>query len=105
MKRYESSTPRGALGLSAVVMAAITIAALVVLPAQLDSVSAEPYAVATAATNVTIESAVTTAPTQAHEVTAHREHVRFACTRFGGATVKIFPPSVQARARCHDRTA
>jgi hypothetical protein len=40
MNRYETSTPRAALGLTAVAMAAITMAALVVLPAQLGSVSA-----------------------------------------------------------------
>jgi hypothetical protein len=40
MNRYETSTPRAALGLTAVAMAAITMATLVVLPAQLGSVSA-----------------------------------------------------------------
>jgi hypothetical protein len=48
MKRYEPSTPRAALGLTAVAMAAITMAALVVLPAELDSVSADPYTLAAA---------------------------------------------------------
>jgi hypothetical protein len=43
MNRYEPSTPRAALGLTAVAMAAITMAALVVLPAEFDSVSADPY--------------------------------------------------------------
>jgi hypothetical protein len=40
MNRYETSTPRAVLGLTAVAMAAITMATLVVLPAQLGSVSA-----------------------------------------------------------------
>ena len=40
MNRYETSTPRAALGLTAVAMAAITMATLVVLPAQLGSVGA-----------------------------------------------------------------
>jgi hypothetical protein len=40
MNRYETSTPRAALGLTAVAMAAITMAILVVLPAQLGSVNA-----------------------------------------------------------------
>jgi hypothetical protein len=40
MNRYETSTPRAALGLTAVAMAAITMAILVVVPAQLGSVSA-----------------------------------------------------------------
>jgi len=43
MNRYEPSTPRAALGFIAVAMATITMAALVVLPAELDSVSADPY--------------------------------------------------------------
>ena len=43
MNHYKPSTPRVALGLTAVAMAAITMAALVVLPAELDSVSADPY--------------------------------------------------------------
>ena len=43
MKRYEPSTPRAALGLTAAAMAAVTLAALVVLPAEFDSVSADPY--------------------------------------------------------------
>jgi hypothetical protein len=81
MKRYESSTPRAALGLGAVAMAAITIAGLVVLPAQLNSVSAEPYAVA-ASTRVAVESAITTAPSHAPEMAAHREHARFGCRKF-----------------------
>lgn len=40
MYGYERSTPRAALGLTAVAMAAITMGALVVLPAKLDTVSA-----------------------------------------------------------------
>jgi hypothetical protein len=43
MNRYEPSTPRAALGLAAVAMAAVTLTALVVLPAELDSLSADPY--------------------------------------------------------------
>lgn len=46
MKRYETSTPRAALGLTAVAMAAITMATMVVLPAQLGSVSAQTYTLA-----------------------------------------------------------
>jgi hypothetical protein len=42
MNGYKPSTPRAALGLAAVAMAAITMGALVVLPAQLESVSASP---------------------------------------------------------------
>src|ERR1700704_6321193 len=46
MNRYETSTPRAALGLTAVAMAVITMATLVVLPAQLGSVSASTYPLA-----------------------------------------------------------
>jgi hypothetical protein len=51
---HEPSTPRAALGLTAVAMAAITMGALVVLPAKLDTVSINPYALA-AATEAPIE--------------------------------------------------
>ena len=60
MNRYEPSTPRAAIGLTAAVMTAITIGAMVVLPAKLDSGSAEPYtlAAAKAATRTPIEGAI-----------------------------------------------
>lgn len=48
MNGYEPSTPRAALGLAAVAMAAITMGALVVLPTKLDTVSTNPYALAAA---------------------------------------------------------
>ena len=48
MNTYEPSTPRAALGLTAIAMAAITIGALVVLPAKLDSVSTELFTLASA---------------------------------------------------------
>ena len=46
MNGYEPSAPRVALGLTAIAMAAITMGALVVLPAKLDSASIDPYTVA-----------------------------------------------------------
>jgi hypothetical protein len=46
MKRYETSIPRAALGLTSVAMAVITTATLVVLPAELGSVSANTYTLA-----------------------------------------------------------
>ena len=60
MNGYKPSTPRATLGLTAVAMAAITIGAMVVLPAKLDSVSPGSYALAAAdaATNAPIEAAV-----------------------------------------------
>jgi hypothetical protein len=60
MNGYKPSTPRSALGLIAIAMSAITIGAMVGLPAKLDSVNAEPFmlAAAKAATNAPIEAAV-----------------------------------------------
>ncbi len=46
MNRYETSTPRAALGLTAVAMAAVTMVTMVVLPAQFGSVSAQSYTLA-----------------------------------------------------------
>lgn len=46
VSRYEPSAPRAVLGLTAVAMATMTVAALVVLPATLDAASVEPYTVA-----------------------------------------------------------
>jgi hypothetical protein len=48
MNRYKPATPRAALGLAAVAMAAITIGAMVVLPAKFDSLGADPYMLAAA---------------------------------------------------------
>ena len=75
MNGYEPSTPRAALGLTAVAMTAITIGALVVLPAKLDSVSADPYALAArAATNAPIEIAISPAHIDVPEVFNREEH-------------------------------
>jgi hypothetical protein len=60
MDSYQPSTPRAVLGLIAVAMAAITVGALVVLPATLDSTSADVFTLATAAasTKAPIEVAI-----------------------------------------------
>jgi hypothetical protein len=60
MDSYQPSTPRAALALIAVAMAAITIGALVVLPATLDSTSADVFTLAAAAasTKAPIEVAI-----------------------------------------------
>jgi hypothetical protein len=70
MNGYEPSTPRAALGLTAVAMAAITMGALVVLPAKLDFVSTDLYrlAAAQAATKAPIEVAIGPAGIDAPEV-------------------------------------
>ena len=85
MKGYEPSTPRAALGLTAVAMAAITMGALVVLPAKLDSVSASPYtlAAAKAATNTPIEVAISPARIDVLEV-VHREERIHPVARLSG---------------------
>ena len=48
MNSYQTSNPRVAMGLVAAAMVAMTIGALVVLPAKLEAVGAEPYALAAA---------------------------------------------------------
>jgi len=48
MNSYQPSTPRAAFGLAAVAMAAISIGAMVVLPAKFDSVSADAVTLASA---------------------------------------------------------
>ncbi len=48
MHGYDHSTPRAALGLTAVVMATITMSAMVVLPAKFDSIHADAAVLATA---------------------------------------------------------
>ena len=60
MNGYKPPTPRSFLGLIAIAMSAITIGAMVVLPAKLDSGNAEPFmlAAAKAATNAPIEASV-----------------------------------------------
>lgn len=52
MHGYDHSTPRAALGLTAVFMAAITMSAMVVVPAKFDSVHAGPTMLATAKTAI-----------------------------------------------------
>jgi hypothetical protein len=63
MKSYKPSMPRAALGLTAAAMAAITIGALVVVPAKFDSLGTDPYALAAAraATRASIEAAISPA--------------------------------------------
>ena len=48
MNSYEPSTPRAALGLVAIAMAALTVGGLVVLPAELESTTAAPHLLAAA---------------------------------------------------------
>ena len=58
MHGYDHSTPRAALGLTAFFMAAITVSAMVVLPAKFDSIHADPTILATAKTTTKAPIAV-----------------------------------------------
>ena len=62
MNSYEPSTPRAAFGLAAVAMAAISIGAMVVLPAKLDSADAVTLAAAKAAPAASSEVVIIPAP-------------------------------------------
>jgi hypothetical protein len=63
MNGYEPSTPRAASGLIAIAMTAITVGALVVLPAKLESARVDPYmpAVAKGGNEGTVEVAISPA--------------------------------------------
>jgi hypothetical protein len=63
MHRYETSTPRVALGIAAVAMTAITVGILVVMPARIEAISHEP--VSTLATSQVTTLASTSAVTGA----------------------------------------
>lgn len=84
MNSYESSTSRIAMGLAAAGMAAMTIGAMVVLPATLDAVGAEPYALAVvrAATLGPIEFG-SPASSNATDVVTREEYVQRARTAPG----------------------
>ena len=84
MNRYKPSTPRAALGLTAVAMAAITMGTLVVLPAELDSAAADPSTLAAkAATKAPIEVAISPARIDVLEVIKLEQHVQ-PVARFSG---------------------
>jgi hypothetical protein len=78
MNRHKPSTPRAALGLTAVAMAAITMGTLVVLPAKLDATGAEPspLAAAKAANQAPIEVAIGPARIDVVEVVKREQHVQ-----------------------------
>ena len=90
MKGYEPSTPRAALGLTAVAMAAITIGALVVLPAKLDAVGADPstLAAAKAATRAPIEVAISPARIDVLVVVDREQHVHPVARLSGPRTLR-----------------
>jgi hypothetical protein len=90
MNGYEPSTPRAVLGLTAVAMAAITIGALVVLPAKLDSVSANPYTLAAtkAATKAPIEVAISPTRVDVSEAVNRENHIHPDCTTLGAQELR-----------------
>jgi uncharacterized protein YjiS (DUF1127 family) len=61
MRRYETSTPRVAFGITAVAMTAITIGVLVVMPARMEADRHEPGMLASKITTLASTSAVTDA--------------------------------------------
>jgi hypothetical protein len=73
MSRYETSTPRAALRLTAVAMAVITMGTLVVLPAQLGSVSAQAYTLAAAKSAADSPGGITGAPARGAVGSVDRE--------------------------------
>ena len=85
MKGYERSTPGAALGVTAVAMAAITLGAFVVLPAEFDSVSADPNTqeAAKAATKEAVEVATSPARIEVPEVVSREEEVQPGRTTLG----------------------
>ena len=73
MNGYKPSVPRAAIGLAAAAMTAVTIGAMVVLPAKLDSVGADPHTlVAANATIAPFGAGVSSAPIDARKP-ANRE--------------------------------
>jgi len=84
MNSYETSNPRVAMGLAAAALAAMTIGAMVVLPAKLEAVGAEPYALAVvrAATLGPIEFGSATS-SDATDVVTREEHIQRARTTPG----------------------
>ena len=103
MNRYEPSAPRAAIGLTAAVMTAITIGAMVVLPAKLDSGSAEPYtlAAAKAATRTPIEGALGPAPGDVPAVVDHEERVHPSRTTLGLQAFRTKRHKLSSRSPAH----
>lgn len=85
MNGFKFSTPRLALGLTAVATAAITLGVLVVLPAQFDSVSPEADAISSARAATMTSSEVRVGPgrgpaREAEAIVAIRaSHVELGC--------------------------
>ena len=103
MNRYKPSTPRTPLQLTALAMAAITMGALVVLPAKLEFVSADSYtlAAAKAATKVPLELAVGPMRIDAPRAVSHEEHVHSDRTALGAQEFRGKRYQLSSRSRIH----
>ena len=81
MNGYKASTPRAALGVAAVAMTAITMSALIVLPAELGAVSAAPDLLNAANAATSSRSDVVLRPARADAPDIHRDaRVAVNCT-------------------------
>jgi hypothetical protein len=78
MNGYKLSTPRAALGVTATAMAAITMSALVVLPAEFDSVRGDPNMLAATeiAAKARIEAAISPARADISGLANHEERLQ-----------------------------
>lgn len=103
MNRYKPSAPRAAIGLTAAVMTAITIGTMVVLPAKLDSGSAEPYtlAAAKAATRTPIEGAIGPAAGDGPAVVDREERVHTGRTTLGMQEFRAKHHKLSSRSRAN----
>jgi hypothetical protein len=98
MKGYKLSTPRAALGLTTVAMAAITMSVFVVLPANLDHVGADPYALAAkAATGAPIDVASSPARVDVPEVVNREDQVQPGRTTLGAQEFRGKPHKLSSR--------
>jgi len=82
MHTYEPSSPRAAIGLMAVAMAAITMSAMVILPAELEFENADVYTLAAAPAEAKAPVEVAGGATCAHvsETVSRGEHIDGGCT-------------------------
>ena len=80
MNSYQPSTPRAALGSIAAAMAAITIGAIVVLPATLDSAVSEGVTLAKAAASTAAPVEVAISPARIDVIAVREPNVAWALT-------------------------
>jgi hypothetical protein len=80
MHSYETSLPRSAFGLAAAAMAALTLGAMVVLPAQLGTTGADPYVLASAKAGPPAPVEVTISPARIDVIVMREPNVAWALT-------------------------